>query len=123
GHEEQGGLAHAGLAADEHERRGNETTSEHSVKLRHAGWNPLGLLGLDVDESKQRPRGRSVCARRLGRLLVERPEAPTARAAAEPASGGLPALGAGVFEGALSHAKHSRPRYGRSSCRFGTKGV
>ena len=55
-HQQQRRLADAGLAADQHERRGNEPAAEHAVELRHAGRDPLGFLRLDVDEAQQRPR-------------------------------------------------------------------
>jgi hypothetical protein len=53
--EEKRRLADAGLTADEHERRRDETTAEHAVELGHAGRNALGLLGDDVDEPQKRP--------------------------------------------------------------------
>ena len=61
-------LADAGLAADEHERRRDEPAAEHAVELGHAGRDPVGLLGDDVDEPERRagPRRRRCGARARG---------------------------------------------------------
>ena len=48
--EEQRRLADAGLAADEHERRRHEAAAEDPVELADPGRDPVGLLGLDLDE-------------------------------------------------------------------------
>jgi len=103
--QQQGGLADAWLAADEHERRGHEAAAEHAVELGDAGRDPLRILDLDVDEPEQGlGRNRRL---RLGDpaddLLDERAEGGAARAAPEPAPGGGPALGAGELNGRLCH--------------------
>ena len=85
GAEEQGRLADAGLAADEHEARGDEPAAEDAVELGHAGRDPLRLLGVDVDEAEQRLRGRGRLQRGR-RLLDERAERVAAGALAEPAA-------------------------------------
>ena len=65
--EQQRRLADAGLAADEHERRRHEPAAEHAVELRHAGRDPLGLLGDDVDEAQRRHAATGAPARRRAR--------------------------------------------------------
>ena len=62
--QQQRRLADAGLAADEHDRRGHEPAAEHAVELRHAGGDALRLLGDDVDEPQRRPRPGRRSARR-----------------------------------------------------------
>ena len=105
GHQQQRRLADAGLAADEHERGRDEPAAEHAVELGDAGRDPLGLLGLDVDEAEQGPRARGAPRRGVRpRLLDERPELAAAGAAAEPAARRVSALGAGEEgRGGLGH--------------------
>jgi len=37
---------------------GHESPAEHAIELGDAGRDAVALLGLDLDESEQRPRGR-----------------------------------------------------------------
>ena len=98
--QQQRRLADAGLAADEDERGGHEPAAEDAVELGHAGRDPLGLLGVDVDEPSS-GLGRAVAratVRRLSSTSV--PNVAAAGALAEPAPGRVAALGAGVVNGA-----------------------
>ena len=97
--EQQRRLADAGLAADEDERCGHETSAEHPVELVDPGRDPGGLLGGDVNEAKQRPcLGRLGAAGRSG-FLQERPERPATGAASEPPPGDGAALGTRELNG------------------------
>ena len=95
-------LADAGLAADEHERGGNEPAAEHPVELGHAGPDPRGLLGLDVDEPQDRLR-RRLARRTADDVFHERAECVAAGTFPEPATGGVTAIGARVIDGRLAH--------------------
>ena len=43
--EQQGRLADAGLAGQQHHRAGNQPAAEHPVELRDAGQRPVGRVG------------------------------------------------------------------------------
>ena len=57
--QQQRRLADAGLAADEHERRGHETAAEHAIELGDPGRDALRLVGRDVADGR---RVTSACA-------------------------------------------------------------
>ena len=51
---EERGLADARLAPDEDDGGGNEPAAEHAVELGDAGRDARGLLGIDIDQPKER---------------------------------------------------------------------
>ena len=55
-HQQQRRLPDSRLAADEDERRRDETAAENPVELGDTGRDALGLLGLDVGQAEQRAR-------------------------------------------------------------------
>ena len=48
--EQQGGLADAGLAGEQHHRAGHQAAAEHPVELGDAGRPGPGRLGVDVGD-------------------------------------------------------------------------
>jgi hypothetical protein len=111
--EQQGRLADAGLAADEHERRRHDAAAEHAVELGHARRDALRFLRVDVDEAEQRLRRRLRSRDLADDLLDQRAERRAAGALAEPAPGGRAALGAGELNGRFCHAVQSTDEGGR----------
>src|SRR5439155_16468100 len=89
-----------GLAADQHERRWDEPAAEDAVELRHSRRDPVRLLGIDVDQAKERP----LCLGRLGSAMQGRglghqgSELAAARTPAEPPAGRVAALRARVLD-------------------------
>ena len=110
--QQQRALAHAGLAADEGDRAGDEAAAEHPIELVDARRAPGGPGGVDVGD---RQRGREVdgrpigaagpAARRRGHDLHETPPRPAFRTAPEPPRDLGPALGAPV-DGPGSHGPY-----------------
>ena len=77
--QQQRRLADSRLAADEHERRGHEPAAEHAVELGHAGRDPVGLLGHDVDEPQRLTRLRRACGAARSRRAAAGPRPPSSR--------------------------------------------
>ncbi len=71
-------LADAGLAADEHERRGHEPAAEHAVELGDAGRDPVRLLGLRRRRAGGAAR-RSAARRHRAAAAPRRPSSRTPR--------------------------------------------
>jgi len=119
--EQERRLPDSRFAAEQHERRRDEPAAEHAVELRHAGRDPRGLLDLDVDQPEKRPGGPGAPSLPCGsrrRLLDERAESVAARALAEPASGGVPAVGTEELNCRLGHWIESRSRSRQRLCRI-----
>src|SRR5581483_404668 len=119
GGEEQGRLAHAGLPADPHEGGRDEPAAEDAVELGHAGGDPLGLGGGDVDEAEERLGRRRHRREPADDLLHERAERGASWALPEPAAGAVSALGARVLDRSLGHDSTLRTRadgFVTSSC-------
>ena len=88
--EQQGGLADARLAGEQHHAAGHEAAAEHPVELADAGGDRAGGLGADRGD---RPGGLAGCAGRhmahraqgrAGRGLHDRAPLAALRAAADP---------------------------------------
>ncbi len=107
-HQEQRRLADAGVAAHQHERRGDEAAPEHAVELRHACRQTFRCGRFYRRERNQRygvgSRRRAVAAV-CQWLLDESSPAPASGAAPEPARRRIPALRAHVLNGNLRHPR------------------
>ncbi len=122
--QEQGALADAGLAADQHERAGDDAAAEHEVELGDAGGEALGRGRDDVGKADGGGAGGAApvrlappapTRRDLGdRLLDERVPGAAVRTVAEPLRLAASALGAG--EDGLA-ARHDVRRWRRRSRR------
>jgi len=96
--QEQGRLADAGLAGQQHHRPGDQAAAQDPVELPDPGGAVGAGLGGDLGD-RDRGRHRAGCpgrGRPLQDLLDQAVPGATGRAAADPARAGGPALGAGI---------------------------
>ena len=122
--EQQGRLADARLAGQQHHGAGHEAAAEHPVQLVDPrGPRPRGLDVDLVDGPGRRPRGRggdrARCAAAGPGVLEDRAPGLALAAPAHPLGGGPPALGAaergtraavGALRGGRGHAPHASRR-------------